>query len=276
VPRGREAHPLVQTASAFIGYTARPNANEFLVYSNVTGEFQWDGSFVDAMIAKTASANRLPRHAHTNNALEFYLRNGWQRRAPKPGDLVFYTSPLKVRAQGYMSPRVGLVTCTTDWRKNGTFRSIDGQTHSGLPRAPRDLNGVYERTHYASDVLAFVRIPKRYLTKQNGEPQYRAGNAPIVRPAHLERCSSRERTASAKPEYRLSTELVQLALSEHPATRLRNADRCVFNGLTRSALASFQRFCGHPSEECTGSPNVRTLEELSMSPYTSRKFNVQS
>ena len=264
---------LLDTAREFVGYTARPGANDFLAHSNVTGDYQWDGSLIDVLVDKTVRPGLLPRHAHPTLALSFYIRNGWNRRVPKPGDLVFYSQPLPVKVQRYLSPRIGIVSSTEGWKRNRTFKAIDGQTHSGLPRAPRDNNGIYERTHFQTDVLCFVRIPKRFL--QNGETVYPPGDAPTVRPAHLERCSSAQKTASAKPEHRLSTELIQLALAEHPASRLRDADRFIFNGLTRSALASFQRFMGHPADECDGAPNVRTLEQLSLSPYTTRKFNVQ-
>jgi hypothetical protein len=271
-----EVHPFVVTASAYVGYTARPNANDFLAFSRVTGEYQWDGSFVDVVSDKTVTAGLLPKHANTTSALSFYTRNGWTRRAPKAGDLVFYTAPVKVQASRYLSPRIGIVTSAKGWRVNGTFRAIEAQTYSGLPRAPKELNGVYERTRYSTDVISFVRIPKKIFYKtENGETVLTPTDAHTVRPAHLERCSSAKKTASAKSAYRQSTELVQLALAEHPACKLRNADRFVFNGVTRSALASFQRFCGFPAYECDGSPNPRTLEQLSHSPYTTRKFSVE-
>lgn len=277
----RERHPFVETASAFVGYTARPGANDFLVYSQVTGDYQWDGSFVDAIVDKTARQGLIPKHANTTNALSFYIHTGWTRRDPKPGDLVFFAHPLTVSSGRYLAPRIGIVSQTEGWKLNGSFRSIEGQTHSGLPRAPRDLNGIYERSHYRTDVLFFVRVPDR-IFKDRAEDES-DGPAPnnvdsvmhIVRPAHLDRCSSPQKTASAKPEHKTSTELVQLALAVHPCAKLKDADRYTFNGVTRSALASFQRFMGHPADQCDGSPNVRTLEELSISPYTSRKFTVQ-
>jgi hypothetical protein len=269
-----EVHPFVETASAYVGYTARAGSNDFMAFSKVTGDYQWDGSFLDVIVDKTLANGLLPKHANTTNALSFYISNGWTRRDPKPGDLVFFTAPLKAQVQRYLAPRIGIVSSTKGWKVNGTFRAIEAQTHSGLPRAPRELNGVYERTRYSTDVFAFVRIPQR-LFRVDGETVYPPTDAPTVRPAHLERCSSAKKTASAKSAYRLSTELVQLALAEHPACKLRNADRFVFNGVSRSALASFQRFCGDPSHECDGNPTPRTLEKLSMSFYTSRKFRVE-
>jgi len=277
MPMKSRSHPLVVAANVFLGYTARPNANEFLIFSNTTGEFQWDGSFIDAVVAKTASANTLPKHANTTNALSFYVRNGWVRRAPKPGDLVFFSHAGSASVGRYLSPRVGVVSSTVHWRGARSFKSFEGQTHSGMPRASRELTGVYERTHYETDVLFFVRIPKHFFVR-SGEPTPFPvpASARVVRPAHLERCSTVEKSASAKPDHRVSTELVQVALAEHPSSRLRNANRRVFDAHTRSALASFQRFVGFPVGECNGVPNSVTLELLSLSPFTSTKFRVES
>jgi peptidoglycan hydrolase-like protein with peptidoglycan-binding domain len=90
----------------------------------------------------------------------------------------------------------------------------------------------------------------------------------------LERCTSREKAASAKQEFRKSVETVQLALASHQGVRLQNADRGVFNSKTRAALAAFQRFSGLPSSECNGLPTVMTLELLAASPYTVERFDV--
>lgn len=273
----KKIHPLVETASAFVGFTARPQGNPFLINAGVpNSDFQWDGAFVDAMLEKLYQTGRLPKTASSTEALAFYIRNGWQRRAPKPGDLVYFSYPGEGTATAYLSPRVGIVSSTDGWRANGTFRVIEGQTDSGQPKGPQDRNGVYERTHYATDVTAFVRIPNRYLGRDEETREEATPTSHIVRPAHLERCSSSSKTATAKPAYRKSTELVQLALSQHPASNLRNADRQVYNNLTASAMAAFQRFQGHPASECLGYPNVRSLTELAASPYVSSKFEVDN
>lgn len=275
--RKRKSNPLVQTASEFVGFTSRPNNNPFLVHAQVTGDVQWDGSFIDAMLNKTAGQGYLPSVNNTTTALQFFLRNGWQRRAPKPGDLVFFGYPAESGSRiGYQSPHVGVVSSTDTWKQHRTFRVIEAQTHSGQPKAPRDNNGVYERTRHETDVTVFVRIPTKYFKeKANGDAARAATTSHIVRPAHLERCLTRDKAASAKPEYRKSVETVQLALAAHPACKLQNADRGVFNAKTRAALAAFQRFSGIPVSECDGKPTAQTLELLAQSPYTVEGFTVE-
>lgn len=271
--RKRKLHPLVETASEFVGFTSR-GANPFLIHAQVTGDFQWDGSFVDAMLEKISATGLLPSTINTTYALQFFLKNGWQRRAPKPGDLVFFAYPAETGSRlGYQSPHVGIISSTDTWKQHRTFRVIEAQTHSGLPKAPRENNGVYERARHESDVTAFVRIPAKFFSAATAAQH--AATSHIVRPAHLERCITREKAASAKPEFRKSTELVQLALASHPACKLQNADRSVFNGKCRAALAAFQRFNGFTPEQCTGKPDVRTLQLLAESPYTVESFAVE-
>lgn len=276
--RKRKIHPLVQTASEFVGFTSRQNNNPFLVHARVNGDFQWDGSFIDSLLDKTAGQGYLPSLNNTTTALQFFLKNGWQRRAPKPGDLVFFAYPTEQGSRlGYQSPHVGVVSSTDTWKQHRTFRTIEAQTHSGQPKAPRDNNGVYERARHETDVTVFIRIPKKYFAaKVNGDAARAATTSHIVRPAHLERCITREKAASAKPEFRKSVETVQLALAAHPAVRLQNADRGVFNAKTRAALAAFQRFSGIPVTECNGKPTVFSLELLSQSPYTPERFDVDN
>lgn len=274
--RKRKTHPLVETASEFVGFTAR-GANPFLIHAQVTGDVQWDGSFVDASLEKVTAAGLLPSTSNTTTALQFFLKNGWQRRAPKPGDLVFFGYAADAGSRiGYQSSHIGIVSSTDTWKEHRTFRAIEAQTHSGLPKAPRDNNGVYERARHETDVTVFVRIPTKFF---NGKEQQAAARAAatshIVRPAHLNRCTSTAQAASAKPEFRKSVEVVQLALAAHPGVRLQNADRGVFNGKTRAALAAFQRFSGMAADECNGEPNVRSLLLLSQSPYTPERFEVE-
>lgn len=268
-------HPLVETASEFVGFTAR-GTNPFLVHAQVTGEFQWDGSFVDAMLDKLTAAGALPSTSNTTTALQFFLKNGWQRRAPKPGDLVFFGYESEGSRIGYAAAHVGIVSSTDTWKEHRTFRVIEAQTHSGLPKAPKDNNGIYERTHHSTDVTAFIRIPTKFFNRDENTAAARAAaTSHIVRPAHLNRCTSTAQAASAKPEFRKSVELVQLALAAHPSAKLQNADRGVFNGKTRAALAAFQRFSGMSAAECDGEPNVRSLQLLAQSPYTLESFSVE-
>lgn len=272
-------HPLAEAASALVGYTSRDSNNIFLIAAGYTGTFQWDGAFID-YICKTASASGLPSHANINAALSFYLRNGWVHKNPQPGDLVFYNFPLNGGTATFDPMHIGLVVKTDTWKSDSRFIAVEGNVDSGLPKGPRDNNGVYERARYATDVLAFVRIPKRnfslYATdasQPSEDPQ--PSTSHIIKPAHLNRCASTQQASTASPEFRKSVEIVQLALAAHPAVRLQNADRGVFNGKTRAAFAAYERFTGTRAEEATGNPNVKSLAALAAEPSTPIKFSAQ-
>lgn len=262
----KKTHPLVEAASAYTGYTARDVNNTFAIDSGYTGGFQWDGSFVDRVLKNVGAASALPHHVNTAIALGFYIRNGWVRRAPKPGDLVFYTFPTESHTVSFDPGHIGVVTETDRWKTDHVFKSVEAQVASGLPKAASDSNGVYERTRYATDVAAFVRIPKRYLETIE-RPALDTSAIPTVRPAHFARCVP-GKFQTAKPEFRKSVETVQIALAAHPGVRLQNADRGVFNGKTRAALAAFQRLNGFSPEDCNGDPNAKTLELLANGAYS--------
>ena len=256
-------HPLVEAASAYVGYTSRPGVSIFQTDVGYTGDaFQWDGAFVDRVFRDAHIDG--PTHLHTASALAFYVRNGLVREKPHPGDIVFYGFSGEGGKPAFDSPHVGIVTNTEKWRTHGTFRAIEGQVSNGLPKSPQDGNGVYERTRYETDVLLFAR--PRLRTRKSFKVTTAADSAAtlhIVRISHLNRCTSAAQAASAKPEFRKSVELVQLALAEHPAVQLRNAERGVFNTQTKAALAAFQRY--HGVSNATGAPDIQSLEALAAS-----------
>jgi hypothetical protein len=267
------ATAIVDSAREYLGYTARPQSNIFATRTGYNGSFQWDGSFVEACI-RDAGITDLPSHANSLHALAFYIRNGLTWKNPKIGDIVFFSYGFD--GQPLMTaPRIGIVTDVSRWKVDSAFKSIEGQVSSGAPKAPQDANGVYERTRYATDVLAFARPCPTFKRRArlNGET---LDGVHIVRPAHLERCTTQHKSASADPTIRRSVELVQLALASHPNVRLENADRAVFNGKTRSALASFQRFLGLPPSLASGKPDAKSLLELANSPSTVHRFGVDA
>lgn len=254
-----KVHPLVEAAREYVGYTARPGASVFQTELGYTGEaFQWDGAFIDRIFKDSNTEG--PAHLHTASALAFYIRNGMLRTKPLPGDLVFFAYSGEGGKPAFDAPHIGVVTDVARWKSHGSIRIIEGQVSNGLPKSPQDGNGVYERTRYATDVLCFVRTRK---TKRLPAADAQPSTLHIVKAAHLNRCTSAAQAASAKPEHRKSVELVQVALAEHPAVQLRNAERGVFNGQTRSALAAFQRY--HGMANATGALDLQTLEALAAS-----------
>lgn len=254
-------HPLVEAASAYVGYTSRPGVSIFQTDVGYQGEaFQWDGAFIDRVF-KDANVDG-PAHLHTISALAYYVRNGLVRRKPQPGDLAFYGFSGEGGKAAFDAPHIGLVTNTEKWKTHGTFRAIEGQVSNGLPKSPQDGNGVYERTRYATDVVLFAR-PKTRTRKTY--PTDETAALHIIKVPHLTRCTSAAQAASANPEFRKSVELLQVALAEHPAVQLRNAERGVFNTQTRAALAAFQRY--HGVSNATGTPDIQSLEALAASQY---------
>lgn len=280
---------LAETASSYIGLTARPNTNQFLTqYARLSGNWQWDGIFVDYVLDQTLkqlglSSNKsyLPDHRDVSAALSFYIRSGLLRTpartsasAPAPGDIAFFAySTQETGSTAFLSSRAAVIISAEHWREHGALQVVEGNVNSGQPRGSQEWNGVFERTRYASDLIGYVKIPSWML-----RPARPAGAGAeelpsnisydvTVRPALLQRCASPATSKTASAEARKATETVQLALAAHPASNLRNADRAVFNAKTRAALAAYQRFIGLPSEKCDGSPDVFTLQQLAASPY---------
>lgn len=255
---------IVETAREYVGFTARGNnSNTFAISANLTGEyFPWDGAFIDRVLTE-AGVQGLPSHVNTASALSYYISHGLLYTKPRVGDLVFYAFQTESGTASFDAPHIGVVTDVKNWKRDNSFRAVEAQVNSGQPKAPTDNNGVYERTRYATDVLTFVRIPKRVRTGTFNQRPDSAKESFTVRPAALTRCSSPAQAASAKPDIRKQVETVQLALAAHPAVQLRNANRGVYDAKTRSAAAAFQRFTGKRPEECTGWLTVEDLEQLS-------------
>lgn len=256
---------IVEAAREYLGFTARGNnSNTFAIEAGLTGEqFQWDGAFVDRVLTN-AGLTGFPAHGNTSAALSFYLRNGRHRSNPKPGDLVFFSFQTSSHTASFDAPHVGIVSDVSRWKKESSFRAIEAQVNSGQPKAPSEENGVYERVRYATDVLAFIRVPNRNeRTESLKRLAKQKENLITVRPAQLTRCLTQQQAASAKAEVRRAVETVQLALAAHPAVKLRNANRGVYDSKTRSAAAAFQRFIGKRPEECTGMLTVADLQLLS-------------
>lgn len=254
---------IAETARDYLGFTARGNnSNTFAISAGLTGEyFPWDGAFVDRVLAESGITGQ-PAHGNTASALSFHLARGRVYTKPHTGDIVFYAFQTASGTASFDAPHVGIVTDVSRWKKDGSFKAVEAQVNSGQPKAPKETNGVYERTRYAPDVLAFVRINnKNKIIKVLKDPAKQKESI-TVRPAALTRCATSQQAASAKPELRREVETVQLALAAHPYIRLRNANRGVYDSKTRSAVAAFQRFVGRRPEECTGWLTVEDLEAL--------------
>jgi len=268
--RKKRTHPAVEKATEYIGYTAlSDNRSNF----GPPG-LNWDGGFINEIFKDLKY--RVPNHQYSASALSFYIKSGLIFKTPKPGDIVFFAYPPGITHQ-LESPHVGIISDVGSWKSHRTFKSIEGQTNTGLPKGPQEHNGVYERVRHESDVLCFARpirvhggarrVPdgSQLLTlnmRSLPGSRSRSGPAgvPVIRTSHLTKCISSARAREAGPKIQKSVELVQLALANHPGVRLQNADRGVFNLKTRRALSAFQRFNGQINPD--GTPDVMTLRML--------------
>lgn len=264
--RKKRTHPAVEKATEYIGYTAlSDNRSNF----GPPG-LNWDGAFINEVFR--GLGYEIPNHQYSGSALAFYMRSGLIFRDPKPGDIVFFAYP-PGNSHLLEAPHLGLISDVGSWRAHRTFKSIEGQTSTGLPKGPQEHNGVYERVRHETDVLCFVR-PKRKIFRKirsrsgsqlltlnmRSLPGSRSAGLPVIRTSHLTKCVSSARAREAGPKIQKSVELVQLALANHPGVRLQNADRGVFNLKTRRALSAFQRFNGQINPD--GTPDVMTLRML--------------
>lgn len=265
--RPAKVHPLVEAASSYVGYTAKANKVSTFGAQTGTNGLNWDGAFVD--VVTRDSGLLLPACIYTPAALAAYIRTRRIFHAPKVGDIVFFAFAAD-DGEELAAPHVGIVTDVSRWKSHRSFKTVEAQVSSGQPRGPQDNNGVYERTRYESDVLAFAR-PKLRRRASEAEPASTDSGVPTVLPAYLTRCTTASKASTANPEHRKAVELVQTALAQEVG--LREADRGIFNAKTVTALAAFQRSIGHVNAD--GTPDDASLAELARR-QNPRTFKVPS
>lgn len=230
-----------ETVRGELGYTPRPDG------STVYGEAAryvgppWNGLFVDYCARK--GGLDLPSCASTTAGLAVLLADGRQVLRPEAGDLVFYAFSAD---GGVGQPHVGVVTDVSRWATDSTFRAIEGAVASGLPRSNGGV-GVYERTRYGTDVLAFCRPD--YTERRPAETARPTDGLPLVTVALL---------TAGRPNR--ATQVFQEALAA--CAGLRTCERGRYCQRTRSATARFQRTHGRLAADATGTPDEFTVRRL--------------
>lgn len=221
---------ILEVARTQLGYAALPNRRSIYgAWAGKDGVPQWDGTFIDWCVEQ--GGWDLPSHAHTASALRFYVQNGFVVKRPKIGDLVFFAFSVP---DAYGSPHIGVVA---EVYPNGKFTAIEAQVADDIHPTP----GVRMVVRYSTDVLAFVRPPKRQLVRKNTEDK------PLVTTAHL-------RTRKGE-----GVLYVQRALAQ--TVGLQDFYKGSFDAPTRSAYASWQRYCGLVG--ASGEPDDVSLRRLS-------------
>ena len=243
----RDRHLTVETASRHIGYVAQ--ADRTSTYGKRVGlpNQTWSGSFLDVVFLESTASLDVPTFAYTPSALAYFVEHNRLFRKPKRGDIVFYAFPTE---DSLSQPHVGIVTDVSTWKVNRSFKAIEAQTDSGLPRGSRDKDGVYERIRYITDVLAFARP---------------TGKKRLIPLNNFTYTSDRASEYIAKVNSSLTnqsfSEVAEIQLALSIKVGLRDARRGVFDNHTRSAYAKWQRFMGY-GNRATGQPDAPSLDQL--------------
>jgi len=244
----RDRDLTVETASRHIGYVAQ--ANRTSTYGKRVGlpNQTWAGSFLDVVFLESTASLDVPTFAYTPSALAYFVEHNRLFRKPKRGDIVFYAFPTE---DSLSQPHVGLITDTANWKLNRSFKAVEAQTDSGLPRGSRDKDGVYERIRYITDVLAFAR------------PAHKARSTDMK--LNFTYTPDRASEYIAKVNSSLTNqpfnEVADIQMRLASTVGLRNARRGVFDAHTRSAYAKWQRFLGY-GPKATGQPDAPSLDQL--------------
>lgn len=243
------AHEFLLVARKYEGYTGLPgDRTVFSAESGTDGLPAWDGAYIDYCVKRAELT--LPAHVHSNAALAYYARTGRLRKRPHLGDLVFLTQSAGSGKTPLGAPGIGIVTDGTAYRSDGVVRALVAQTASGLPQATTLPNGVFERIYYIGDVLAFARPDFAAAKTQFFRvPDIQAGGDTEVLTSHL----TTGRTHR-------SIELVQRALAA--TVGLKDARRGMLDLPTKSAYASYQRYCGLVGPAADGRPDDEILTRL--------------
>jgi len=204
------------------------------------GSAPWDGAFVD-VVGREAGIS-LPACVSTAAALSEFMLDNRVRSRPRPGDLVFFATSTAPFGQ----PRLGIVVSVEGWERSGRFITIEGNSSSGLPQSNDLPTGVFRRTHFNTEVLAFVR--PRFRALKRGEKKV---DTPVVNFSHL---TSGRKNAHVR--------VVQLALVS--AVGLRGYEPGNWCRLTTLAFARYQRRIGFAGQDANGKPNQTALERLAL------------
>jgi hypothetical protein len=164
---------------------------------------------------------------------------------PQPGDVVFFTFST---GANFEAPHVGIVSDVSAWRTHRVFKSIEGMVASGNPKGIPTNDGVYERVRYAHEVLAFGR------PAWGRKISYRVTGDVLPKPVKF----THVQPGNRKPLR--AVRLVQDALAL--TVGLEGFSDGVFDPVTRSGYASWQRLLGYVGSDANGVPDMESLTLL--------------
>ena len=232
----------IETAKSHLGYKTRPSGlSEFAVRTGYQGEaIPWSGAFIDCVARD--SEIFLPACVYTPSGLAEFSADGLLVQSPQPGDIVFYAFPT---ASQFGMPHCGIVLASDEYEQTGMFRAIEAQMSSGLPKASTDGNGVFERTRWKYEVLAFAR-PK--FSRRPGNDKKQTGDTLIKLQS--------VRVGRQNPSVQVMQDALVMLCD------LREYSAGEFDSRTQQAYARWQRKIGFVHPDSTGIPDQSSLRLL--------------
>jgi hypothetical protein len=250
-PKNRIKQLFINEAESYVGYTTAAGQPD--IFSTAIGMpgAHWNGAFID-VCAKKAGLDLSSSHLLTNVALAVAFQEGKIHLRPAVGDIIFIETSTDPSQLPFNQPHVGIVIDASAWETHGMVQCVEAQTSNGLPRGTNLRNGVYKRSRYKYEVIAFSRPNfSRVFEAQTDELD--PGKDSTNKPLEVIR-SSILRPGLKHPHVRL----IQLALAK--TVGLTGVPKGEFEHKTRAAYAHFQRTLGQVNPD--GIPDPSSLKVL--------------
>jgi len=248
--RASEASPqerVLETATAWLGYTGQGSKNEFLEragYSGVT----WAGAFIDCVFHD--SNFLIPACVYPASGLGEFLRDGRVVKNPQPGDIVFFNF---ATGDNFGVMHIGLVADITRWQTDSLLGTIEAYVNSGLAKSDPSLRGVFRRVRSGHEILAIAR-PSFESPKKEVQP------APVIK------------YETVKPGRR-NKDIGHVQDALVIVTGLRHHTPDMFDAQTQYAYARWQRMTGRVGDNASGLPDRASLQLLG---ERTRKFKLDA
>ncbi len=258
----------VTLVKSYVGYEANAGLrNQFGATVGYDGA-PWAGAFID--VAARAVSVKLPSCVQTASALAEFIRDGQLRTKPLPGDIVFFAAAEDFAASAFEMPHVGVVVDVREFHLTGKFLTVEGNTRSGNPKfASTQMDGVYQRIRYSTEVLAFAR-PLEF--EGSGSFQLFTKVIKFLKAARAVSLEQIQKATEDKKSITLAAlragnrnrqvEVVQLALGL--VTDLQDAARGVWDSSTEHAYQRWQRSIGYVGKDASGVPDLPSLQRLGL------------
>lgn len=230
------AESIIAEAKRHVGYRAQPDRKSAFQLKPYLGK-PWGGTFIDRVLHDALGDFAEVRFVSTVTALGYYVNRHRVYQKAKPGDIVFFNFSTDPK-EPFEQPACGVVI---EVLGNGSIRTVEGETATGVPQGSQLADGVFERVRYAADVLGYVRPKPVVRTEPSGE-------IPTVRYSYFE---SNPKTKSR------ATETLQRALNRVTGLTF---NRGKLDGETRAAFGLAARM--HGTVENRGELTGMTLQQL--------------